>query len=645
MLPAIMLSWVFIVKLSSSVSRYRFAIWLSFLFIVTNTISRIVLTVMAMQKNSLSPIDLGYSFFSGFIYDLATLSYVLIPILLWLTLFPLRWRNNNVWKISGWIFSIVAAYALVILAVSEWVFWAEFESRFNFIAVDYLVYTNEVIGNIRESYPLLTWLSLCALASLALVMAISRLPFLNRWGHIPRRQALLALIIVQLLVNLAVTGQSKDLRENRYSNELAGSGLYSLFYAFNNNELNYRHFYQTEDDSSTNAIVRQQLATPDAHFIAATGNDVSREIKHIGAERHLNVVLISVESLSADYLGKFGNKQGLTPNLDQLADTGMLFTRLYATGNRTVRGLEALSLAVPPTPGQSIVRRPNNESLFSLASVFNNKGYDSSFLYGGYGTFDNMNYFFANNGYNVKDRLELKSDQITHENIWGVADEDLYNMALRDFDETSKQGKPFFAHIMTTSNHRPYSFPENRIDLPNGTREAAVKYTDWAIGNFIKQASQRSWYKNTVFVIVADHCASSAGKTDLPVERYHIPLLVWSPAHLPAQKVDRLMSQIDIAPTLLGLLNFTYTSNFMGVDVFATPQGPQRAFIATYQGLGYLTSDRLVILRPRKQPEIQALETPLTKTVKSNAELVKEAIAWYQFSSDAFSQGRMKLKH
>jgi phosphoglycerol transferase MdoB-like AlkP superfamily enzyme len=198
---------------------------------------------------------------------------------------------------------------------------------------------------------------------------------------------------------------------------------------------------------------------------------------------------------------------------------------------------------------------------------------------------------------------------------------------------------------MKPANKANRSFPENRIDLPNGSREAAVKYTDWAIGNFIKQASQRSWYKDTVFVIVADHCASSAGKTDLPVERYHIPLLVWSPAHLPAQKVDRLMSQIDIAPTLLGLLNFTYTSNFMGVDVFATPQGPQRAFIATYQGLGYLTDNRLVILRPRKQPEIQALETPVAKTAKSNAELVKEAIAWYQFSSDAFSQGRMKLKH
>ena len=532
---------------------------------------------------------------------------------------------------------------LVILAVSEWVFWDEFESRFNFIAVDYLVYTNEVIGNIRQSYPLLTWLSLCALTSLVLAVLINRLPFLIRWGHIPRKHMLSGLIIAQLLVNLGLSGQAKDLRENRYANELAGSGLYSLFYAFNNNELNYRHFYQTEDDSSANAVVREQLSTPDAHFTSTSGTDIWRDIKHPGAERRLNVVLISVESLSADYLGKFGNSKSLTPNLDQLADTGMLFTRLYATGNRTVRGLEALSLAVPPTPGQSIVRRPDNESLFSLASVFNSKGYYSSFLYGGYGTFDNMNYFFASNGYNVKDRLKLKSDQITHENVWGVADEDLYGMALRDFDQSSQKGKPFFAHIMTTSNHRPYTFPENRIDMPTGSRAAAVKYTDWAIGNFIKQASKHSWYNDTVFVIVADHCSSSAGKTDLPVERYHIPLIVWSPAHLPAQKVDRLMSQADIAPTLLGLLNFSYKSNFMGADVFATPKGPERAFIATYQGLGYLTPDRLVILRPRKEPEVQMLENAFAKTAKSNAELVKEAIAWYQFSSDAYSEGRMKL--
>ncbi len=126
-------------KESSSHNRYRFTIWLGVLFILTNTISRIVLTGMAIQKNNLSPTDLVYAFASGFIYDLATLSYVLIPIIIWLTIVPLRWRKNRIWISAGWVFSIITAFSLVFLAVSEWVFWGEFESRFNFIAVDYLV--------------------------------------------------------------------------------------------------------------------------------------------------------------------------------------------------------------------------------------------------------------------------------------------------------------------------------------------------------------------------------------------------------------------------------------------------------------------------------------------------------------------------
>lgn len=177
-------------KPGSSISRYHFAIWLGFLFLVTSTVSRIVLTVMATQKNALSFADIGFSFISGLIYDLATLSYLLIPVLLWLTLIPLRWRHNWIWRISGRIFGLVAAYSLTVLAVSEWVFWEEFESRFNFIAVDYLVYTNEVIGNIQESYPLLTWLSLCVLTSVILVVAANRLSFPTRWGQTSRRYML-----------------------------------------------------------------------------------------------------------------------------------------------------------------------------------------------------------------------------------------------------------------------------------------------------------------------------------------------------------------------------------------------------------------------------------------------------------------------
>jgi phosphoglycerol transferase MdoB-like AlkP superfamily enzyme len=197
---------------------------------------------------------------------------------------------------------------------------------------------------------------------------------------------------------------------------------------------------------------------------------------------------------------------------------------------------------------------------------------------------------------------------------------------------------------MTTSNHRPYTYPEGRIDIPSHSgREGAVKYTDYAIGNFIKKASRKQWFENTIFIIVADHCASSAGKTELPVRKYHIPMIVYSPKNIQPAAMDRLMSQIDIGPTLLGMMNFTYTSKFFGYDIFKLEPGRERAFISTYQSLGYLKDHKLVILDPQKHVVAYELSDDMqpTRKIKDHA-LVKEAIAWYQTASRSFKNGLMK---
>jgi phosphoglycerol transferase MdoB-like AlkP superfamily enzyme len=258
-----------------------------------------------------------------------------------------------------------------------------------------------------------------------------------------------------------------------------------------------------------------------------------------------------------------------------------------------------------------------------------------------------MGYFFANNYYEVDDRDLLKDEEIDYENIWGVADENLFTLANREIEKTLEKGKPIFAHIMTTSNHRPYTYPEGRIDIPSHTgREGAVKYTDYALGKFLSEASKKSWFNNTVFVIVADHCASSAGKTELPVNKYHIPLLIYSPANIPAQKIDRLMSQIDLGPTLLGLLNFSYTSKFFGYDIFQLEKGRERAFISTYQTLGFIKDNRLVLLSPQRKVAqvVPDFKDGSATPSELEDELVEEAIAWYQASSYAFRNGLYKTE-
>ena len=622
-------------------SRYHFLLWLTGTYLLLNLLCRLLLTVVSWHNGAFGIGDLLYSFVVGSLFDLASLSYLLLPCALWLALIPLRWRNNRLWNGAALLAKMAISFGLILQIASEWVFWNEFETRFNFIAVDYLVYTHEVLGNIQQSYPVTLWLSICALLALGWTLTSSRflkleLPSHRHWRWSP----LVVSLLLCSTVSLAVEDGEREQRSNRYANELAGNGLFSLFAAYRNNQLDYQRFYSSMPIEEAGRLVKQQLASPEATFLNDDPLDMRRNIVHQGTEKRLNVVLITVESLSGSYIGALGSQEGLTPELDKLASQGLFFTQLYATGNRTVRGLEALSLAVPPTPGQSIVRRPDNSDLFTLGSVFRSKGYQTHFLYGGYGTFDNMNNYFAGNGYAVKDRTDLQRDQISAETIWGVADEDLFHMALREFDKEAANGKPFFAHLMTTSNHRPYHFPDGRINLPQGKRNSAVRYTDWAIGDFLRQAETHAWGKDTVFVIVADHCASSAGKTSLPPSGYHIPMIIWSPAHIAPARIDKLMSQIDMAPTLLGLLNFSYESQFLGQDIFATASGPERAFIATYQSMGYMTPDNLAILEPQRQPQIQRLsEKP---SAANSPDPAKLAIAWYEFTSYAYSHGLLK---
>ena len=161
--------------MSTPVRRYAFIYWLATSYLLLNLISRLGLTWMSWDRGSLSLLDLLYAYGVGLLFDLGSLSYLLIPFVLWLALSPLSWRTNNLWQLAGWGVRAITLFALLFQIASEWVFWGEFDSRFNFIAVDYLVYTHEVIGNIRQSYPIGLWLSLCTLVTLIWLLASNRI--------------------------------------------------------------------------------------------------------------------------------------------------------------------------------------------------------------------------------------------------------------------------------------------------------------------------------------------------------------------------------------------------------------------------------------------------------------------------------------
>ena len=634
--------------LRSLTPRYRPLAWLLVVFLVISTATRLVLLGAAGSGVPVNPLYWLDVFAIVLGFDLLTFFYFAWPLVLLLWLLPHRWlmARRGRWLLIAVAWLLVAS--LLFIAVSEWTFWEEFQTRFNFIAVDYLVYTTEVIGNIRESYPVPAILTALFVVTTAICWACRRWIVAGQGDDVPfrRRSAVtLGWLVVTVLGTWLVSADWKDRSSNEYVNELAGNGIYQFFAAYRSAGLDYDRFYLSHPTRTAFEGLRVLLKTPEATYVNNDPMDITRNIMARRPVRKLNVVLISVESLSAEYSRTYGSTKNLTPELDKLSASSLVFGNLYATGTRTVRGLEALSLSVPPTPGESIVKRPGNEDLFSLAGVFNDQGYVSEFLYGGYGAFDNMNYFFAHNGYVVKDRADIPKDTIHAANVWGVADEDLYTMALGEFDRLHGQGKPFFAHIMTTSNHRPYTFPEGRVRMPQGLRDSAVAYTDWAIGDLIKRASSKPWFKDTVFVVTADHCASSGGIAALPAFRYHIPLWVYAPGQIAPARVDRLMSQVDIPPTLLGLLGFSYRSRFYGQDLFALEPGRERAFIGNYQKLGYLRNDRLIQLGPKRVAEevIPSFDADKPQPlVTPDPVLVKDAVDYYQTASYRFQHGLMK---
>jgi phosphoglycerol transferase MdoB-like AlkP superfamily enzyme len=305
-----------------------------------------------------------------------------------------------------------------------------------------------------------------------------------------------------------------------------------------------------------------------------------------------------------------------------------------------VRGLEALTLSLPPTPGHAVLMRRKNKGMASLGGVLKNAGYDALYLYGGYSYFDNMRDFFTGNGYTVIDRTELTKEEITHENVWGVADEDMFRRAMKELDIRTAMGKKVFVHVMTTSNHRPFTYPEKRIDIASGTsREGAAKYADWAIGALIREAKSHAWFDNTIFVFVADHTSHGRGRMDLPPENYHIPMIIYGPKWIKPATIDYVCSQIDVGPTVLSLLNFSYRSSFFGQDILSEGQFHQRALMANYLTVGYMQDGKIVELGPkRKVRVVDAISGNEITDGTKEKKLVNETISYYQIASDTIAQ-------
>lgn len=620
-------------------SRLGGILLLYLVFVSISLVSRTVLLAMSAKDISFNPFYLLWSYGAGLFMDTVAFSYFMIPFVVFQMLVSDRFFSSGAHRFLAHTSYFITFCILLFNGVSEYFFWEEFGVRYNFIAVDYLVYTTEVLGNIKESYPLPLLISGILAADIILTGFVVKKKLLAAsFACVTTLKCRLKigfpLLCLPVISFLLIKNTTVEITANRYNNELAKNGIHSLFAAFLNNELDYEAFYATRPNEENFSQLRGMLKTTNSEFLNNETFDITRKISNLGEEKKYNVVFITVESLSGEFLSYKGSKLGkLTPNLDALADSSLFFNNLYAIGTRTIYGLEAVTLGAPPKPGQSVIKRPNSDNLFSIGRIFKQRGYDLKYIYGGNGYFDNMNAFFSDNGYQIIDDGDFDDDEITFKNAWGVCDQDLFNRTLKECDKSYAAGKPFLNHLMTTSNHRPFTYPDGLIDIPSHSgRPGAVKYCDFAIGEFIRKASQKPWFSNTLFVIVADHCAGSAGQAELPFMEYQIPFLIYNPGIVHPMQIGKLCSQIDVAPTLLGIMNWNYSTKFFGKDILKMTPEEERAFISNYQKLGYIRNNRLSILSPQRKITHYTInpEKGEMKAVSKDAETENETIIYYQ---------------
>ncbi|HEY9221348.1 MAG TPA: sulfatase-like hydrolase/transferase [Lutibacter sp.] len=636
------------------------ATFLAFAFII-----RLTLYIWSFDNIEFSFFKLIKIFGLGFLFDLGSLSYLMAFYSIYLLLVPKQFYGSIIDKFLTYFSYALILFFMVFSFLAELAFWDEYQRRFNFIAVDYLLYTYEVVQNIRQSFHLEIIIGVLMLITFfSLLIAKKKNAYTNAFYNsdtfLMKVIPALFWVLVLSSFHLKVENNDAEIFANQYENEITKSGLYSFFAAYDENELNYNDFYETNPSGKSFHIVRNLLASENDR-LNSNPKSIRRSVINSGEEQRPNVIFIGLESMSADFMKRFGNEKNLVPAIDSLAKESIFFTNLLATGTRTIRGIEAIAMSIPPTPGRSIVKRENNDNLFTIGEVFKQKGYTRTFFYGGDGHFDNLNVFFGNNGFNIVDRknklrvngrfpvqrTQIKDDEVTFENAWGVCDGDLYDKVLREADKQYQLKKPFFNFVMTSSNHKPYTYPNGVVDIPSGeNREGALKYTDWSFRKFFEEAKNKPWFKNTVFVIMADHAAYSAGRTEIDIESYHIPAFIFNLKNKNPEEVNKLSSQIDIFPTLFGYLNWSYESNIFGKDITKMQPKDERALIANNIKLGLLKGDQLLILNNHKKHTFYQWnkENNELTVKKTDSIFLKETIAYYQTAFDLFKDESLKIK-
>ena len=415
-----------------------------------------------------------------------------------------------------------------------------------------------------------------------------------------------------------------------FPNQLGLNPVYTLVRSYLDENKSDNKKIDFMDDKLAVSYVQQFLNIPESTNNSPVARKITSNEKPINA----NIILVMMESMSAAKMRRYGCSENLTPNLDSIANHSLCFENIFSAGIHTYNGIFSTLFSLPALMNQHTMKNAFNVQKFSgMPETLKNQGYQTNYFTTHDREFDNLGVFLPLNDFDnfyCWDDYE-KSERL---GLWGVPDDYLFHFTIPKMNELHKNNQPFFVAMNTISDHEPYLFPKNTPFVPHSkdAQKKLIEYADWSIGRFIKSASQQDWFKNTIFVFVADHGEMFGNNFyDMPLSFHHIPLIIYAPYLFPEPKsFPQLGLQIDIYPTLMGLLNRSYVNNSMGIDLLRE-QRPF-AYFSADDKLGCLNNDYFFVQRNSGVETLYKYKNGDTKNYLEQNKSLVDSMKTYTYS-------------
>ena len=541
------------------------------------------------------------SFIMGVRFDIVISGYILIlPTLIFLTLEVIGFRSKSIKQFFFYWIYILFTIAFTV-STADIPYFNQFYDRFSVGAFEWMESYKIVISMIfQEPKYFLFIIPFILLQTVFYIFLKKIFEQENKTQKINFFLNTFVSLIFLAIVFLGIRGRIEEkspirigtayFSSNSFLNKLGLNPSFVLIRSYLDSKDEDNRVVKFMDDKLAIEIVQKNLGITKAQYNSPIARDVQPD-KLLSVQP--NVVLIIMESMSAAKMKRHGSAEELTPFLDSLSNNSIYFENIYTAGKHTFNGIFSTLFSFPALYRQHSMKTNNQYNGISTSLL--NNGYSTTYFTTHDSQFDNIEGFLRSNNFqNVISQSDYPVSEV--KTTLGVPDDFMFRFSIPKINELSERENPFFVTFMTTSDHSPFYVPEYFQPKAKAIESQIVQYADWSLQQFIQLASKEAWFNNTIFVFVADHGAAIDAKYDIPLNYFHTPLIIYAPEIFMANEVhEKIGSQIDVYPTVMGLIKQKYVNNTLGIDLLKEER--KFTIINDDDKVGILDTDYLCIMK------------------------------------------------